>query len=77
VDVKQIGEVAKNTATAAAKTVAKAADVNGDGKLGLDDAKAAVTNTTKAVTDTAKSVVNNAKNTVSNAANTVKGWFHW
>jgi hypothetical protein len=35
VDVKQIGEMAKNTAVAAA-------DVNKDGKLGLDDAKAAV-----------------------------------
>ena len=42
VDVKQIGEMAKNTAVAAA-------DVNHDGKLGLDDAKAAVDNTKKKV----------------------------
>jgi hypothetical protein len=42
VDVKQIGEMAKNTAVAAA-------DVNHDGKLGLDDAKAAVNNAANTV----------------------------
>lgn len=46
VDVKQIGEMAKNTAV-------KVADANGDGKLGLDDAKAVAHN-----------VVDNTKKTV-------------
>lgn len=59
VDVKQIGEVAKNTAV-------KVADANGDGKLGLDDAKAVANN-----------VADAAKNTVNAAANKVKGWFGW
>jgi hypothetical protein len=53
VDVKQIGEMAKNTAV-------NAADVNNDGKLGVDDAKAAVS----AVADTAKNVVEETKNKV-------------
>lgn len=66
VDVKQIGNMAKNTATEVGKAAYNAADVNNDGKLGLDDAKAA-----------ANSVANNVSNTVNNAANTVKGWFGW
>ncbi len=55
VDVAQIGQMAHN-----------AADVNNDGRLGLDDAGAAVSNT-----------VNAARDTVSNAASTVRGWFGW
>jgi hypothetical protein len=62
VDVNQIGNMAKNTATEVGKAAYNAADVNNDGKLGLDDATAAV---------------QNVANTVNNAANTVKGWFGW
>ncbi|ATB43056.1 outer membrane protein [Cystobacter fuscus] len=50
VDVKQIGNMAKNTAV-------KVADANGDGKLGLDDAKTVV--------DGAKNAVNDAKDKVA------------
>jgi hypothetical protein len=63
VDVKQIGDMAKNTAV-------KVADANGDGKLGVDDAKAIAHKAKDAAVDTAKSVVNNTKNTV-------KSWLGW
>ena len=46
------------------------ADANGDGKLGMDDAKAVANNVKTAAVDTAKSVVNNTKNTI-------KGWLGW
>jgi hypothetical protein len=55
VDVKAIGQAAKDKA-----------DVNGDGKLGLDDAKAAAGKT-----------VDTAKNVVNGAANKVKNFFGW
>ncbi|KFE72473.1 hypothetical protein [Hyalangium minutum] len=63
VDVKQIGEMAKNTAV-------KVADANGDGKLGLDDAKAVANNVKDAAVNTAKNVVDNTKKTVM-------GWLGW
>ena len=63
VDVKQIGEMAKNTAV-------KVADANGDGKLGVDDAKAIANNAKNAVVDTAKNVVDNTKKKVM-------GWLGW
>ncbi len=70
VDVKQIGEMAKNTAV-------KVADVNGDGKLGVDDAKA-VANVVK---QEAKAAVNHvkeeAKAVVNNAKKKVLGWLGW
>ena len=53
VDVNQLGDMAK-----------KAADVNGDGKLGVDDAVAA-----------GKAVVNEAKDVAKSAAKKVAGWF--
>ncbi len=55
VDVKQIGEMAKNTAV-------KVADADGDGKLSLNDAKTVANN----VVDTAKNTVNAAANKVKN-----------
>lgn len=66
VDVKMIGDVAKNTAVAAGKAAHDAADVNNDGKLGLDDVGAAASKAKNAVS-----------NTVSGAASKVKGWFGW
>jgi hypothetical protein len=59
IDVKMIGDIAKAKAT-------EAADINGDGKLGMDDAKAI-----------ANEVRNSVSNTVNEAANKVKGWFGW
>jgi hypothetical protein len=59
VDVKMIGDIAKAKAT-------EVADVNGDGKLGLDDAKAI-----------ANEVRSSVSNTVNDAANKVKSWFGW
>jgi hypothetical protein len=59
VDLAQIGQVAKNTAL-------RVGDANGDGRLGLDDARVMATN-----------AVNTARNTVNSAANTVRGWFGW
>ncbi|HVG56941.1 MAG TPA: hypothetical protein VNA24_00185, partial [Hyalangium sp.] len=70
VDVKQIGEMAKNTAV-------KVADADGDGKLSMNDAKTVANN----VAETAKNTVSNAaesvKNTVSSTANKVKNFFGW
>jgi hypothetical protein len=59
VDVAQIGQVARNTAL-------RVGDANGDGRLGLDDARAMATN-----------AANTARDTVNRAASTVKGWFGW
>jgi hypothetical protein len=59
VDVKQIGNIAKDVAV-------KTADVNGDGKLGLDDAKAAASN-----------VAHAAANKVNEVASAVKSWLPW
>lgn len=66
IDVKQIGDMAVNTAVAVG-------DVNNDGKLGLDDAKAAAGKVASGV----KSTVNGAAEKVSAAAEKVKGWFSW
>lgn len=66
VDVAAIGKVAVNTA----KDVA---DVNGDGKLGLDDVGAAASKAANAVGNAASAV----GSTVSGAASKVAGWFGW
>lgn len=60
VDVAQIAEMAKNTA-----------DVNNDGRVGLDDARAAVDTARDAVADTARDV----GNTLGNAADRVSDFF--
>ncbi|MDC0707198.1 hypothetical protein POL68_01830 [Stigmatella sp. ncwal1] len=74
IDVAQIGEMAKNTAV-------KAADVNGDGKLGIDDAEAVVNGAKDLVTHTVheakaavSNTVNEAKAVVNNAKDKVLGW---
>ncbi len=88
VDVKMIGDVAKVKGAEAAKAIqAKAtevADVNGDGKLGMDDAKAiakevqnTVKNTVNEAKATVQNTVNEAKATVNNAKNKVLGWLGW
>lgn len=66
IDVAAIGKVAVNTAKAAA-------DVNGDGKLGLDDVGAAASKVANAASDAASAV----GNTVSGAASKVASWFGW
>ncbi|HEX8539332.1 MAG TPA: hypothetical protein VF664_17830, partial [Cystobacter sp.] len=61
VDVKQLGQMAKNTAV-------KVADANGDGKLGVADAKAVVDGARHAVggaVEGAKHAVNDAKDKVA------------
>ncbi len=67
VDVNQIGQMAQNTGRAVAAQVAQKADLNGDGKLDLGDARAA-----------ASTVVSGAQRAahqaVDNAANAVRGW---
>lgn len=88
IDVKMIGDAAVNTAKAGVKAVHDAADVNGDGKLDVNDAKAAYTNTANAVSNTVSTVsnavsntvssgVSAVKNTVSNTASKVASWFGW
>lgn len=62
VDVKAIGQMAKNTA-----------DVNGDGKLGLDDVSAAGSKAAHA----AASVASSAASAVSSAASKVRSWMPW
>ena len=49
VNVKEVGQMATNTVKDAGQAVVNAADVNNDGKVGMDDAKAAVTDTAKTV----------------------------
>lgn len=74
VDVKQIGEMAKNTA-----------DINHDGKLDIHDATAAArkvvgdkaVDTAKAAVHTVANVASSAVSTVSSAAKTVSSWFGW
>lgn len=66
IDVAAIGKVAVNTA----KTVA---DVNGDGKLGLDDVSAAASKAANVASNAASAV----GSTVSGAASKVAGWFGW
>lgn len=66
VDVEQIGTAVKNTAVAAGQAAHKAADQNGDGKLGLDDISAGASNAASA-----------AKSAVSSAASTVRSWLPW
>jgi hypothetical protein len=64
VDVKQIGQMAKNTA-----------DVNHDGKLDLNDAKAAAKGVKDTVVHAAATTVNAVKDTAKSAAKKVAGWF--
>jgi polyhydroxyalkanoate synthesis regulator phasin len=68
VDVKQIGQVATNAATAAAQRATQAVDVNGDGRLGTDDARAVVS----AVQERASSAVNAVQERASSAVNAVQ-----
>ena len=49
------------------------ADVNGDGKLGLDDVGAAASKAANAASNAASAV----GNTVSGAASKVASWFGW
>lgn len=66
IDVAAIGKVAVNAAH-------DVADVNGDGKLGLDDVGAAASKAANAASNAASAV----GNTVSGAASKVASWFGW
>ncbi len=76
VDVRQIGNMAKNTAKPVIDKAKKVADVNGDGKLDANDATAAVTNVrntvNNAVTATKNNIQNTARNVQRNVQNTVQ-----
>ncbi len=79
VDVGQIGNMARNTATAAAQRATQAADVNGDGRLGMDDAQAVAqavqeraSSAVSAVQERASSAVSAVQERASNAASAVQ-----
>lgn len=71
VDVKQIGDMAVNTAKAAGKAAHDAADVDGDGKLTLKDVSAAKQAVVKNVSNAASSAAKTVSNAASSAAKTV------
>jgi ElaB/YqjD/DUF883 family membrane-anchored ribosome-binding protein len=68
VDVRQIGNMAQNTAKPVIDKAKQVADVNRDGKVDTNDARAAARN----VRNTANNAVNTTKKTIQNTARNVQ-----
>jgi hypothetical protein len=75
VDVKQIGEMAVNTAKAVGEAAHDAADIDGDGKLSLNDVSAGAEAVGGAIADGAEAAYDGAKSLLSSGAKWVSSWF--